>query len=78
MKNQEEEKEEGVNFYQNLAKNLVFQARGQKVLPDGFWEKENNDLASGDDITCITIDIDNVNALLHLNSCDTNRFESMC
>jgi len=46
-----------------MAKGLVMEARGHQV-PDGFWEKKNGDLASGDDITCITVAISDVKQAL--------------
>ena len=52
-----------INFHQNLAKNLVLEARGE--LCQDYWAKSNGDLASGDDITCITIGIKEVFSLLN-------------
>ena len=52
-----------VNSTVENAKGLVMEARGHQV-PDGFWEKKNGDLASGDDITCITVAISDVKKAL--------------
>ena len=55
--------------HQNLAKNLVLEARGERS--QDYWGKSNGDLASGDDITCITIGIKEVFRLLNSSSlCD--------
>ena len=58
------------NFHQILAKNLVLEARGERS--QDYWVKSNGDLASGDDITCITIGIKEVFSLLNSSSdiCD--------
>ena len=52
------------DFYQLLAKNLVSEARGQRVESECYWEKSNGDLASGDDISCITMNIKDVSDML--------------
>ena len=35
------------------------EARGTQS-PDGYWEKKNGDLASGDDITCLVLPIKDI------------------
>ncbi|XP_023340110.1 protein phosphatase 1H [Eurytemora carolleeae] len=46
---------QGEIVYTNLAKRLVERARGERK--DGFWEKEDGNLASGDDISVFVIPI---------------------
>ena len=65
----EENKEKGANsnenLCQNLAKSLVIKAKGVKSST-GLWymSSDNNQLASGDDITCIALPISKVNTFL--------------
>ena len=48
---------------QEIAKRLVLCARGERV-PDMYWEKKNGDLASGDDITVLTISLKEMLAII--------------
>ena len=66
-----------MNFHQNLAQNLVLEARGE--LCQDYWAKSNGDLASGDDITCITIGIKEVFSLLNSSDvlCDKTEIISI-
>ena len=44
-------------FHTQMAKHLVQLARGQKK--EGYWEKEDGSLASGDDISVFVIPVEN-------------------
>ena len=48
---------------QKLVRNLVITARGYQT-PDGYWEKKNGDLASGDDISCLAVPIAKIKEFL--------------
>ena len=48
---------------QKLVRNLVIAARGHQT-PDGYWEKKNGDLASGDDISCLAVPIAKIKEFL--------------
>ena len=39
-----------------MFRKLVLMARGDR-LPDMYWEKKNGDLASGDDISVLTVSL---------------------
>lgn len=51
---------------QKLAQHLTLEARGEKTT-DGYWEKKNGDLASGDDISCLAIPISKVASFINAN-----------
>jgi serine/threonine protein phosphatase PrpC len=51
-------------FCQTITTDLILEARGTQV-PDGYWEKKSGDMASGDDITCIAVDIGSVKQFLN-------------